>query len=270
MTNLLPTNFSIVKWYFRMFISLFVETIITVFSRKKMRSIGITLYIWQRETFPFYLPPSLLNSDLAWWLGLGLGCLGPMKITTKIGRFDAATLERMESLVSRALTSVGYNAGDMNGMVFCTLQYKTFALSLSFGTSFALIGVRTSLVTLPKRKCFKTSGTPCILVVRWAVWTTVLAPIWLAPFTFPSHTYRRNQFVHWWIENCFCLYRLQSFVGWIKSKCTFYFWNTPNCLYYLFRPRKWSIPRVGSYTLAQVNAGSMDYLHVAKFIIFIL
>ena len=53
MTNHFSTKSSIVKWFFRMFMSLFVKNEYhqRVF-REKIRSTVITLYIWQRETCP--------------------------------------------------------------------------------------------------------------------------------------------------------------------------------------------------------------------------
>ena len=49
-------------------------------------------------------------------------------------------LERAEGLVSRAVSFVALNAVYRIDIDSCTLQSKTYAHSLSFGASFALIG----------------------------------------------------------------------------------------------------------------------------------
>ena len=65
---------------------------------------------------------------------------GPEKIAGRIGRFDAATLERSESLFwSSFLRDSQRKLHEWNS--FRALQYKTYVHSLSFDASFVLIDV---------------------------------------------------------------------------------------------------------------------------------
>ena len=85
----------------------------------------------------FSLPSSFSDSNLIFFSDLMASCiyrcLWPGKIAEKIGGIDAATMQRVEGLVSRAVSSVTLNACYRNGIAFRTLQYKTYAHSLLFG-----------------------------------------------------------------------------------------------------------------------------------------